>query len=276
MSEKERARTLVTVKNGALICKHPLNDSLGKAMFSIPKSKRFSEKEFKSSCKTDFYDTNPKFYRSQRATSFGVGKRMRKRRRPSARPAPNKYIIKSCFIKSPVGPTMAHGRHIRPENRPFFVKKNNIPGPGKYTLPSTKSTVAFSLRSRHNPKGVRDNQWRQSVGPGKYGNVFSKNEKGRSIVSRFRNCPGTRFVPNKHSRKVPLKGSWKFYNLEPGINAKGVFRNSKMKNSGAPYFSKAKRFPEARRLKVPGPGSYTHTSDFGIYRSSSVAKHIRL
>lgn len=276
MSVKEPGRTLITVKKGDPICQHPLNDSLGKAMFSIPKSTRFIEKHFRSSCKTDFYDTNPKFYKSQRATSFGVGDRLRPRRRPSARPAPNKYIIKSCFIKTPVGPSMAHGRHIRPENRPFYVKKNNVPGPGKYKLPSTKSTVAFSLRSRHQLKCARDDKWRKSVGPGKYPNVFSKNEKGMSIVSRYRNCPGTRFMPRKNSRKVPLRGSWKFYNLEPGINANGVFKNSKLKNSGAPYFSKAKRFPDKRRLRVPGPGSYTYTSDFGMYRSSSVAKHLRL
>lgn len=53
-----------------------MNSSTSKALWSIPKAKRFEDQSTKKKKVDAIYDVPNKIYRNQRATSFGVGERL--------------------------------------------------------------------------------------------------------------------------------------------------------------------------------------------------------
>lgn len=55
---------------------HPLNNSVSKQQWSIPKALRFRNIK-NQELNENFYDINPKFYRGKRACSLGVGERFK-------------------------------------------------------------------------------------------------------------------------------------------------------------------------------------------------------
>ena len=56
------------------------------------------------------------------------------------------------------------------------------------------------------------------------------------------------------------------YDLKQSMASTGEYFHSKLKNSQARSFGKSIRNSQSmNKLNVPGPGSYTSPSDFGIY-----------
>ena len=56
------------------------------------------------------------------------------------------------------------------------------------------------------------------------------------------------------------------------LGSKGNYFISKLKNSGAGFFSKQKRKLGGSSTCTPGPGSYIMPSDFGVYQSNKPIK----
>lgn len=61
------------------------------------------------------------------------------------------------------------------------------------------------------------------------------------------------------------------YTLPPAISEKGVYFNSKFKNSSSITFNppRSKRFPESTKNQIPGPGQY----DMSIVKISKDGKY---
>ena len=87
----------ITVSNCVQICNSPLNISKSKQLFSFSKSSRFPGRESKSTCNAAFYPLPTT--KAKRAAGIGYGSRSDFTKDGNKAPPPNKYDIKSEFVK---------------------------------------------------------------------------------------------------------------------------------------------------------------------------------
>ena len=258
------------------------NKSTSKQMYSFPKAKRFFQ--FKS-----YSDRNQAIYnipesKSQRATSFGYGKKYdittinwNKERLKFKVPYYNLSHIR--ISSQPNAPKYTFG-----ESREKFMKMlvdNQVmipsmsitsPGPAMYDTRHNigDGTPKYSFRDRIQYKGKA---YRLNVpGPGRYGSVYM-NKDGKYPLSTYRNTEQAPWSKNKARRfgekRVATPGPG-MYEVKGLINGKGKVYNSKFRSGTARSMGLKFRsiFDVHPRDITPGPGAYASFSEFGFYQDS--------
>lgn len=275
---------LRTISQSKQICDHPLNISPTKQQYSFPHEQRFRLGIVPFNCKAEFYTVNEKLFRTQRACSLGIGNRYDFSKNCRATPSPNTYFPKNYSIEASKlkGRTFGIARELSPQLGivPYLKNSKSKPGPGAYTpiLPKDGRVVTLHIKLTNQLHKINP------VGPGQY-NVPSTFQPSNLIInSQFRNAKNTKFAPlrdladiqNKKNMTEEAKNG-----VEPSylatdktyqINKKGVFFNSKYKNSLCRYFGKESRENFKIKNNFPGPGTYRQMSAFGFYESSKAFK----
>jgi hypothetical protein len=287
----EPTHFLKTVSSPKQIHDHPINNSPAKALYSFPHAERFPKRNLASPCHAAFYDVNEATYKIKRATSLGKGNKYDFTRNGKDVPAPNTYYPTNLAIgtEKKKGFSFGLSRDSAPQHgiAPFLKNAALNPGPGAYTpvLPKSHKTVSFRIKLDQNSKQ------NANVGPGKYEIPASFEPAKRIFNSKFQSTKSIKFAPlkalvydttgnprsssNGPANKENEGGAQTAalsYDTRYQINTKGVFFNSKYKNSKCRSFGKANRDSQKRTSDMPGPGNYMLPSEFGIYESSTATK----
>ena len=221
-----------------------------------------------------FHDLNEKLFRSQQAPSMGVGTKVDFCRNGKCVPGPDAYFPQNlCTGHLKKGFSMGLSRDlVRSKGLGEVLKMSaGKPGPGQYDPTPVKSGRCVTLHWR--PRTPADAM--SAVGPGAH--VLPPFlELGRRVFnSRVPGVASPKYPPFEQSRR-PLLSRTQSAKSSPSfacdtkhqINAKGVFFNSRFRNSGCRIWDREERLRPPKPTGVPGPGAYVLPSEFGVYRSS--------
>lgn len=270
---------LKCITNSRQIHNHPLNTSLTKQQYTFPHQDRMPKKSKKTYLDVGYYDVNYKLIRSNFAVSIGKGKKTNFENPTRGVPGPNRYYPLNLSISQNKKQGFSFGlsREQVPQNGIGEGVKTsaNKPGPGTYTplFSKTGRCVTFKFRVP-----LIDSN-RICVGPGQYPIPPLIETLKRSFDSRVKSVKSPKYPPLKDKKseniqKRPQSESVRgndfacYTNYQ--INPKGVFFNSRFRNTGCGMFGKDTRIKERKTKIEPGPGQYLLPSDFGIYTSSKV------
>jgi len=256
----------VIVSNPEQIQRSPLNSSTAKALYSFPKGERFPANLKKGDNPNAFYSIGHS--RSKRATSFGYGGKYDFTKHVDKVPGPNHYKdTDMLYTQGKRGITFGDGRE-KVTFQGFTVKTTNVPGPGAYNILNEKRHIkGFTIKQR---SASLKKHW-NDPGPGSYPHMPTINDRGRFVLSPFRNIT----VPSIKTKQVVPKNIEERSIVFPGPGAYNQFvikENSRsiVSNYVSPGGQSIGKQPrnlgvDESTIPTPGPGEYRMPSEFGHY-----------
>ena len=259
---------LVPLYNQEEIVNHVENSSPTKFMYSFSKSNRFME--ISKNGKTDIMYNLPSTIMKRKA-GIGYGKRYDFTKEFN-RGTEFLSIKRSYDLKNFPGLKYSFGLgrdNFKKQVCPGYKNiDKNIPGPASYNIIKTigHESPKYSFRKICG-QTYWANRYIKTPGPGTYSPKSSINKIGKFVNSKITNIKGTPFSKYSSSRwnhykpnDLPSPGSYFGNN-----SLMGTLYNSKY-NSGY-MISMAKKFDIVKGFKddTPGPGSYIHFSEFGMW-----------
>lgn len=149
---------LQTVSNWKQIHDFPINTSVSKAVWTIPKSKRFEQAASNQKKVDAFYDVPEKIFKNKRATSFGVGQRLFDLGNKKKNQGPQDYHIlseidqnlKNKYRQVGFGESRDKCKVVGEVDKKDLKK---FPGPGQYEAnPSQLQQGKFTMKGKYSPK----------------------------------------------------------------------------------------------------------------------------
>lgn len=271
MKPRAAERWLENVSSPEETCRHPLNKSTAKQLFTFSRADRFLPPKMSVSESQRFCNPDDLIKKHGRACSLGKGSKYDFLREARRRATPDFYSV-DYHTQQKNQPKYKFGisREMSPQFSIFTHKAGEIPGPGTYNPkePPTQAKCTFKIRLKE------PQTFRNSLGPGTYEAYNFFGQQSAHLPSCYQNGPQFRIVREsvkKSAKEVRLPF---FYDLKFQINKSGVYFNTKYKSSLARSFGKQERMSIPVGPDSPGPGSYLPVSDFGTYVSSAFVKEV--